>query len=526
MPLLPHALYLASQVRAAELALSEQTNTPLYDLVEHAGAAAYQILQSLSLGNVRYLVLAGGGNNGADALVLARYLRNHGADVQMMTLAKHEYSVEYLAAKKVFIDNGGVCLSLDPQEFHAADVIIDGLLGTGIHLDAIRLGLTTELCAIVNAINQSSAMVVSLDIPSGIHADTGRCAPVAVNATHTIVFGAMKQGLLTSRARHCCGTLHFADIGLSAFLPSPSAQWVDESYLKERLLPRARDCHKGDNGKVAIVGGDLGMPGSIRLASEACLRAGAGLVAVVSQPEHLSVVVGSRPEVMFTSTFCELSDQSDDHTALPISERVQHLLKWADVIVLGPGLGTRRWGEALFATVLNEIKGEASDNSALDTNSRKGLVPPPLVVDADGLNLLSQQPQHYPHWILTPHPAEAARLLGVDTEQIEQNRFAAVKALQQKYGGVVLLKGAGTLITDGAQCIVAPVGNPGLASAGCGDVLSGIIGALLGQGLDKMQAAIAGVVIHGCAADDAAKLGERGMLASDLMRHIRHWVNL
>ncbi|MGL4517896.1 MAG: NAD(P)H-hydrate dehydratase, partial [Shewanella sp.] len=301
-----------------------------------------------------------------------------------------------------------------------------------------------------------------------------------------------KQGLLTSKARHHCGLLEFADLGLSRYFSPSSVQRVGGEILQSYFAARARDSHKGQSGKVTVIGGDYGLAGAIRLASEACLRAGAGLVTVISRPEHQLTVNVSRPELMFWG--CDLVDME-----------VYLRLGWAQVIVLGPGLGRQDWGYNLFKAA--------------------GLSDKPCVLDADALNLLSQEPRKQPNWVLTPHPGEAARLLDCSVADIERDRFAAVRSMQQKYGGVVLLKGAGTVIYDGQRMIVAPVGNPGLASGGCGDVLSGIIGALMAQGMDNMQATIVAVVVHGCAADLAARQGERGMLASDLMPFIRQLVN-
>lgn len=259
------------------------------------------------------------------------------------------------------------------------------------------------------------------------------------------------------------------------------------SYLK----PRPSNAHKGMFGRVLVIGGDYGMPGAVRLAAESALRVGAGSVTVVTRKAHVSAVMSGRPELL-----CYGMDLS--FKALP------SLLKQATVVVLGPGLGQSLWSKRLFQTVLR---------SAL-----------PMVIDADGLNWLARN-QHLPNsnsWILTPHPGEAARLLGQTTDTIQANRHAALSALQKKYKSVIVLKGAGTLIGyEEEHPVHCLAGNPAMATAGMGDVLSGMIAGLLAQGLTPWQAAQAGVFLHATAADrSVAKRGSRGLLASDLWNEL------
>lgn len=482
----PKVLYTQAQVREAELSAVSQGVLSLYELVERAGAAAFECLTKHNSTALPVLILAGSGNNGADALVCARLLRASGINVSVM-MASSARTAECQQALAHYLADDGQLLTFDAALIHAARIIVDGLLGTGVQ-DTVR----DNMAQYINAINESAAWVLSLDLPSGVIADTGAIAGVAVMADVTLCFGGLKQGLLTGKSRHYSGELEFTDLGLTPFFAKASAQRVGKETLKAYFAARARDSHKGQSGKVTVIGGDAGMAGAVRLASEACLRAGAGLVTVISRAEHQLTVNVSRPELMFWG--CDLVDME-----------VYLRLGWAQVIVLGPGLGKHDWGYNLFKAA--------------------GLSDKPCVLDADALNLLSHEPRQQTNWVLTPHSGEAARLLGCSVAEIEQDRFAAVRAMQQKYGGVVLLKGAGTVIFDGKKMVVAPVGNPGLASGGCGDVLSGIIGALMAQGMDNMQATVVGVVVHGCAADLAAAKGERGMLASDLMPFIRQLVN-
>lgn len=258
------------------------------------------------------------------------------------------------------------------------------------------------------------------------------------------------------------------------------------------LPPRPRDANKSDFGHVLIVGGDHGMAGAVRMAGEAAARVGAGLVSVATRPEHIDIVSVARPELM-----CHNIKKIKDLDAV---------LSRATVIALGPGLGQSTWSQQLFKKILS---------SKL-----------PKVIDADGLNLLAKKPVHKNDWILTPHPGEAARLLKTTTEEVQNNRFDAALKLQKKYGGVIVLKGARTIIvnTEG-KLTTCTLGNPGMASGGMGDVLTGVIAGLLAQGLAPSKAAEFGVFIHAAAGDAAAKDGERGMLALDLMPHLRKLIN-
>lgn len=258
------------------------------------------------------------------------------------------------------------------------------------------------------------------------------------------------------------------------------------------LKPRVKNTHKGMFGHVLIIGGDYGYSGAVKMAAEAALRTGAGLVSVATRPDIALTLNLTRPEIMCHGI-------GSDKTLMTLLEK-------ATVVVIGPGLGVTSWAKRLFARVLKSKK--------------------PLVVDADALNLLAKKPTQYAHWILTPHPGEAARLLKLTRESIQQDRVAALKKLQKTYSGVCVLKGAGSLIAASdeawAQC---DAGNPGMSTAGMGDILSGVIASFVAQGFSLTDAAKCGVLIHAMAGDLAAKEGERGMIASDLLPYLRHLVN-
>jgi NAD(P)H-hydrate epimerase len=340
--------------------------------------------------------------------------------------------------------------------------------------------------------------VLALDVPSGLDADTGWPNPIAVRAAATLTFLALKPGLFLGAAPDHCGELEFAGLDVPAELGAdlPAAlERLTFADLQRVLPPRARSAHKGSSGKLLLVGGGPGMPGAIRLAAEAALRAGAGLVYVATHPESAASVVAGRPEII-----CRAVTSGHD---------LDTLLETVDGVVLGPGLGQSAWGYGLWRRVM--------------------AAPVPLVLDADGLNLLAREPQQRRAWLLTPHPGEAARLLsGESVESVQRDRAAAVQDLADRYGAVAVLKGPNTLIaspgTEGLPA-VCDRGNPGMATGGTGDVLAGVLGSLVVQARDLKQAARAGVLLHALAGDDAARGGERGTLPSDLFPHLRRWAN-
>ena len=376
----------------------------------------------------------------------------------------------------------------DPALLSGRHVVVDALLGIGV-----RGPLRAEWIAVIQAMNACGAPILSLDLPSGLEPDTGRALP-AVRAGLTISFLALKQGLLLAQGPEHTGTLVFDDLGVaSAATVAPAMLRIDLACLAAALPPRPRDSHKGMFGRVLFIGGGAGMPGAVRLAAESALRAGAGLVTVASLPEHLVPITATRPELMFHAV-AEAADIDD----------VLHVF---DVVAIGPGLGRSAWAQALIDRVF--------------TRHRAGQR---LVVDADALNLLAagHGPQHCPDWILTPHPGEAARLLGTDTHALQSDRMAALEALCQRRGGTIVLKGSGTLVGRlGSTPRLCPLGNPGMAVPGMGDVLTGAVAGLVAQSADPMAGTVAAVYAHAMAGDRCAKGGVRGILAGDVAQELR-----
>jgi NAD(P)H-hydrate epimerase len=482
---IPYALYRAAQVRALDRCAIERHGIAAEELMQRAGAAAFRRLRERWPDVHRIVVLAGAGNNGGDGYVVAAEALGAGLDVRLLQLGDHgKLSPESLTAAAQFAERGGM-----PQAYERlpgdTDVIVDALLGTGL-----TRTVSGQWAEAITAMNAARAPVLALDIPSGLDADTGRMHGIAVRAEATVSFIGLKQGLFTSQGPACTGAVYFDGLGVPPSIYATeilSARRVDWRKERELIAPRAADAHKGMAGHVLVVGGAPGTSGAARLCGEAALRAGAGLVTIATHPAHAAVLNLTRPELMVH--------------AVADADALGEAAARADVIAVGPGLGRDEWGRGLLSAVL--------------------MLDRPLIVDADALTLLARAPRRRDQWILTPHPGEAARLLEQGVADVERDRFASAAALQQRYGGAVVLKGAGTLVHGPGQRppAVCSDGNPAMASAGMGDALTGIIAALWAQAptLDPGQAATAGVCLHAAAGDMVAAGADRGLLAGDLI---------
>ncbi|MFZ4148794.1 bifunctional ADP-dependent NAD(P)H-hydrate dehydratase/NAD(P)H-hydrate epimerase [Enterobacter ludwigii] len=486
---IPHSIWHADDLRHAEKEAADSLGITLYELMQRAGEAAFNVARTAYPESSHWLILCGHGNNGGDGYVVARMAVAAGIHVTLLALESDKpLPEEASAAREAWLNAGGVIHATDivwPEEI---DVIIDGLLGTGLH-SAPRDPVAT----LIARANAHSAPVVALDIPSGLMAQTGTTPGAVIQAAHTVAFIALKPGLLTGKARDVTGTLHHNALGLESWLAGQETHVsrVDASLLAQWLPPRRPTSHKGDHGRLVIIGGDHGTAGAIRMTGEAALRCGVGLVRVLTRIENSAPIITARPELMVH----ELTPQS-----------LEESLEWADVVVIGPGLGQQAWGKQALQKVENFRK--------------------PMLWDADALNLLAINPDKRHNRILTPHPGEAARLLNCSVAEIESDRLLSARRLVKRYGGVAVLKGAGTVVASDEALGIVDAGNAGMASGGMGDVLSGIIGALLGQKLPLYDAACAGCVAHGVAADKlAARYGTRGMLATDLFCTLRRVVN-
>jgi NAD(P)H-hydrate epimerase len=455
-----------------------------------AAAASFELLQDLWPEVETIQVLCGTGNNGGDGYLIADLAHKRGIEVQVYQLGDaakiggdaklaREQALANGVEEQAYVEG---CLRLD-------GVVVDAMLGTGLGGD-VREAYKDAIAEI----NASGAPVLAVDIPSGLCSDTGRVLGAAVVADVTVSFIGLKRGLFTLDAPDHTGAIQFTDLGVppEAYEQvAASCQRLELEHLLARLPERRAGDHKGTFGTVLVAGGDYGMAGAAAMAAEAALRCGAGLVRAATRPEHVSALVARTPEVMARGVVS--------------GQELQPMLDGVDVLVVGPGLGQSPWSEQLLQTA---------------TASGK-----PMVLDADGLNLLTRgqivAERVRQNWVLTPHPGEAARLLDITTAEVQADRFAAATALQQRYGGVVILKGNGTVVAAQGQLLLCDYGNPGMASGGMGDVLSGIIGGLMAQGLAPLEAAALAVCLHGAAADTAAEQGQRGLLATDLLAPMR-----
>ncbi|MBV1889353.1 MAG: NAD(P)H-hydrate dehydratase [Proteobacteria bacterium] len=507
-------LYRSEQVRELERSYIEQSGVVSFALMRRAGQAAFKMLRQQWPEANSIRIYCGPGNNGGDGYIVAVEAKKAGLQVALVsTVDTAQLTGDAAAACRLAKEWGQKIIDLTDTQGKtqnkiqdknnpAPDLVIDALLGIGLGGD-----VRGAVADAIDEINQADCPVLAIDIPSGLCSDTGSILGDAVRADATVTFVGVKQGLLSGRGPGCVGDLYFESIGIIVDeLPSIPGltKHLTKADLTKALPPRSRDAHKGDFGHLLMVGGNYGMAGAITLSTEAALRSGCGLLSVATQPEHLLGLQARLPEAMA-------------HGVTDVAQ-LEAMLEKATCVAIGPGLGATQWSEHMLKRVLN---------SGVD-----------LVLDADALNLIAGGELELPalnarqnQSIMTPHPGEAARLLSTTVQQIEADRWAAVKAIQQKYSAVVVLKGAGSLIChwdaelEQQRVALCSAGNPGMASGGMGDVLTGVIAGLLAQGLAAHEAARLGVLVHALSADQAALGGERGMVATDLMPFIRQQVN-
>ncbi|WP_018935803.1 bifunctional ADP-dependent NAD(P)H-hydrate dehydratase/NAD(P)H-hydrate epimerase [Thioalkalivibrio sp. ALJ24] len=456
------------------------------ELMDRAGAALLEHLRACWPEVTRIGVLCGPGNNGGDGFVLARRARAAGLEVVLhagSSRAREESDGQ--RARRLWEESGGQIHPLETFEPATAELWVDALFGIGL-----QRPLTDGYGDVIERLNRAGLPVLAADVPSGVDTDSGALRGQAVRATRTLTFIADKPGLHTGAAVDHAGAVSVAPLDLPHSLVesfAPTARRVGPGHWRSGLPRRRPGAHKGDAGHVMVVGGAPGFAGAGRLAATAALRAGAGRVTLLTHPEHAAFVCSDRPEIMVRG----------------VSEGPE-LLRWlerADAVAIGPGLDQGPWGRELWLA--------AADSGR------------PLVVDADALNLLAQTPRRSDDWVLTPHPGEAGRLLNLEAAAVEADRPTRLRELVARFGGAVLLKGAGTLVADAGEgpydCVTG--GHPGMATPGCGDALTGIIAALRGQGLGARGAARAGAAWHAAAARVAAHRlgGDIGMLAGDLI---------
>lgn len=499
----------SAQMRECDRITIEEIGLPGLVLMENASrAVAFQAMEVLggSVTEKRIVIYCGKGNNGGDGFAAARHLKNVGAEVEVILIGRTgDLKGDALVNCQLFEKIGGKITESSvesgiPDPYLQPDLIIDALLGTGFKGE-----VRDQYAQAIDEINKSFAPVIAVDMPSGVDADTGLAASHAVKAHTTVTFGLIKRGLLFSPGREHAGRVIVADIGIPPEVVAKQniqVNLVEEDDVQRQIPNRHPAAHKGDAGHVYILAGSPGLTGAAVLSANGAMRTGAGLVAV-GVPRDLNPILEMKLDEAMSQPLPQTKSGNLAKSAL---KEILPRLEWAHCVVIGPGLGRDPETGELIAELLKLIK-------------------KPLIIDADGLNLIADNPDMLdnlpPGTVLTPHPGEFKRLLGNRYDQI-LDRFDLLSNCAQQWGATVVLKGAPTMtaLQDGTLYINS-TGNPGMATGGSGDVLTGIIAGLVAQGVSPEAAAWAGVYIHGAAGDRAANAkGIHGMLAGDIVEHL------
>ena len=478
---LPDALYSAAQVRDLDARLIA-AGTPGFELMQRAAHATWRAIRRRWPEASELTVLTGHGNNAGDGFLVASLAHKTGWQVRVLAVGdpaalKGDAARAYAAAAGVNIQPWA--------DQPLAGIVVDALLGTGLKGD-----VREPYLSVIKTINASGLPVAAVDIPSGLCADTGHCLGVAVRADLTVTFIGLKMGLLTGDAPDLIGQLMFDDLQADKAIVADAP--LTAIGLGATSLPvlasRPRTAHKGMFGRVLVIGGDQGFGGAALLSAESALRSGAGMVTLATRAEHVPAALTRMPEIM--------------SAGIGSANQLMPLIEAASVLVVGPGLGQHSWGRSLLSAAANADR--------------------PQVWDADALNRLATGQVVLPeNSVITPHPGEAARLLGISTQEVQSDRAAAAQALARKFNAVCVLKGSGSLVAsaDGRMAL-CDQGHPAMATAGLGDVLAGLIGALMAQHMNAFDAACLAVWLHASAGQQVGASG-RGMAASDIIPTIR-----
>ena len=483
-------LYTAAETRELDHIAIKACHITGYELMCRASQSAFDLLR-LRWPSARYFsIFCGAGNNAGDGYVVARLLLAVGLSVNVVSLiAPQKLTGDAKTAYQHFCDIDGSTVDISHVDWQSlaqnTDVIVDAMLGTGLTRPVMG-----EWADTIDRINHLQIPMLAIDVPSGLDADTGSKRNVVINATATITFIGNKKGLHTGDGPDASGLLFFDDLQIPAAAHQhicSTTTLADKTIFPFSRLKRRQASHKGTYGHVVIIGGNVGMFGAASLSAQAALRGGAGLVTALIRKGSAAAHYFPLAEIM-----CRELETSG------IDESLQQR---ASVIAIGPGLGQNDWAKGMLDAAINSHK--------------------PLVLDADALNLLAEAPRYYDNWVLTPHPQEAARLLNCTTADIQNDRFSAAQLIANKYGGVCVLKGNGSIIHNGKRSYLINAGNPGMATAGSGDVLTGVVVALMSQLDDAFTAASYGAWIHAQAGDKAAKKGMNAMIASDIIAELQ-----
>ncbi len=470
-------LYTSHQVKQVDILAAQYLKISSFELMKQAGKAFFNYVQHFN----STLVVTGAGNNAGDGFICADLLMQSGKNVMVWNLVPIEkLPTDAYQAAQNYLKNGGTVINQKPQGVF--DCIVDALFGTGLCRDIEGVFAET-----VNWINSQNSPVVAVDIPSGLHADTGAICGCAVNADITVSIICYKAGQVTNYGKQQCGELSLEDLGIPySFIQEVPSQLklLDQSVLSNSQFNHKHNSHKGSFGQTVIVGGHDGMLGALLLAGKAALQSGCGLVEVVSNNKQAVMISIHCPELI---------------TAQDI--KASRLLKNADVIAIGPGLGLNQQSKHVLEHCLSHKK--------------------PMVIDADALTLVAGNYNFNHDVIITPHPKEAATLLATDVDSIQADRVKAAKELSKKYNAVTILKGSGTIVANpNGTCYICPFGYSGMATAGMGDVLTGMVASLLAQGFSAIKAAKTAVVWHALAAENCNK--GNCLIATDVINQLAY----
>ncbi|PTL77255.1 NAD(P)H-hydrate dehydratase [Vitiosangium sp. GDMCC 1.1324] len=493
----------AARMRAADHAAESRFGMPSPLLMENAGRWLADVARELGAPGARYVVVCGPGNNGGDGLVAARFLHSYGLRVTLVLVGDRAKLTTESRRNLRALEPYGI----QPQplgagvETRAGDVVVDALFGTG--LTRAPAGEFAEAIQHMLRWRSEGAKVVAADIPSGLHTDTGEPFEPCVQADVTVTFGFVKQGQVLEPGASLCGELRCVDIGIppQAVEPSEGAELflVEESDARGAIPPRRSDTHKGSYGHVLVVAGSHGKSGAAAMSALGALRGGAGLVTVATRSEVVESVLGHAPEVMGWPL------ENRGPLGMADLEPLLAAAEKKDVLVIGPGIPRGEETAKLLGELLSRVD-------------------VPTVLDADALNAIATDLEILHRakgpLVLTPHPGEMSRLTGMSTKDIQKARVNVSREFARKHGVTLVLKGARSLIAHSDGTVyVNPTGNPGMATGGMGDVLSGLVGALLGQGLKLPEAAWTAVYAHGLSADlMVARRGQLGLIATDVAK--------
>jgi hydroxyethylthiazole kinase-like uncharacterized protein yjeF len=506
-------LVTVSQMQDLDRKTIQECGIPGIVLMENAGKGAAELMVS-SFPEVRagwVAILAGQGNNGGDGFVIARHLTNWGIHTKVYLFSSiDDVQGDALTNLQIWLNMGGELIEIPykgnftkiKKELANASLIVDAIFGTGLNSEV--KGVVKDVISFINSL---PTPVAAVDIPSGLDATQGRVLGAAIRADLTTTFGLAKIGQVVEPGIQYVGRLAVVDIGIPRTLIEESgikAHLIDPEELNLRLLdPRPPQAHKGDYGHLFVLAGSPGKTGAAAMICHGALRTGAGLVTL-----GISASLNPILETKLTEAMTEpLPDAATGYLSSDASGRILQLLEGKTAFALGPGISTQPQVQELLLELIPEVT-------------------VPLIIDADGITALASRLEIMKRCkssiILTPHPGEMARLVGTTTQKVQDDRIGVAKAFAATYGCIVVLKGNRTVIaTPDEKVYINPTGNPGMASGGVGDILTGMIGGLIAQGLSPLEAAIWGVYLHGLAGDIAERdLGEISLIAGDIIDYL------